>query len=153
MKRHLKLILFLAAIAAVAFLIFDLRKGEGYDTAPALKKLATARFLGVKLLDIFLGILGLAFVGIAAGYVSSLVRGTAKGQPPTAEVEAAAPQELPRKKPLLEKLLGTTGAKLLSALMVTILILVVVAVLLLVLFVLFPEKLFFLRDLFGYACP
>ncbi len=151
MKRHLKFVLYLAAIALVALLIFDLKKTEGYDKAPALKKIATAEFLHIKLLDIFLGVLGLAFVGIAAGYVASLVKGAGKRDLTAVETQDAAAtgsvEEPPRKKFLLEKILGRTGSRILSALVMSILVLLVVAVLVTLLFLLFPDKMPFLREL------
>lgn len=152
MKKHLKLVLYLAGIALVAVLIFNLKATGGYDNAPALKKIVTKEFLGIKLLDIFLGVLGLAFVGIAAGYVTSLVKG--KGAEKPGEVAAEVPEatgsaeELPRKKLALEKVLGVTGSRIFSALVITIFILAVVGALAMVAFLLFPEKLPFLQDLF-----
>ncbi len=153
MKKHLKFVLYLAGIALVAVLIFNLRKTGGYDNAPALKKMVTNEFLGVKLLDIFLGVLGLAFVGIAWGYVASLVKG--RGEEKPGELAAEVPEatdsaeKLPRKKLALEKVLGATGSRIFSALVITIFILVVVGLLGMVVFLLFPQKLPFLQDLFA----
>ena len=152
MKKHLKFILYLTAIALVAVLIFNLKKTGGYSKAPALETIITKEFLGIKLLDIFLGVLGLAFVAVAAGYVTSLVKGEGAKKPDElaaalAEATGSA-KELPRKKLALEKVLGWTGSRIFSALVVTIFILVVVALLVMVVFLLFPQKLPFLQDLF-----
>jgi len=153
MKKHLKFILYLAAIALVAVLIFNLKKTGGYDKAPARETIVTKEFLGIKVLDIFLAVLGLAFVAIAGGYVMSLVKG--KGPEKPGELAAAfaeatgSAEELPRKKLALEKVLGATGSRIFSALVITIFILVVVALLAMVVFLLFPQKLPFLQDLFA----
>jgi len=158
MRKHLKFVLYLIAIALVAVLIFDLRshpgrrttveEGEVSEEAPALQNIVEAEFLGI---------LGLAFVAIAAGYVSSLVKGGGGPKALTAQTEAGevavSVEESPARKLILEKALGTTGARIVSALVVTIFILVVLAMLVFVAFLLFPDKVPFLRDLFIGACP
>jgi hypothetical protein len=156
MKRHLKFVLYLVAIALVAVLILDLKKGVAYyDKAPSLKKIAEAELLGIKVLDIFLGVLGLAFVATAAGYVASLVKGGRGRKALAAEAEAGEgvvpAAEVPQKKLLLEKALGRKGAKILGVLVTTILILVIVGALVIVAFLLFPGKLPFLQELFTTA--
>lgn len=149
MKKHLKFVLYLFAIALIAYVILDMKKTEGSTAAPSLKKMVEAEFVGIKLLDIFLVVLGLAFVGVAAGYVRSL----AKGGPPPVDAaqpeagEVAATEAAPQKKLVLEKALGRTGSKILSALMITVLILVVVALIAFVIFLLFPDKMPFLDKL------
>jgi hypothetical protein len=156
MKKHLRFILYLVAIVVAALLILDLRKGKasvsGYDKAPALKWVTTKEFVGIRLLDIFLGVLGLAFVGTAAAYVTTLVKGRGVQEAGPAEAtpgeQVVSVEKAPPKKLVLEKALGRTGSKILSAVVITLLVLVVVAMLVLLLVVLFPDKLHFLRDLF-----
>lgn len=136
--KHLKVVVFLAAIVVIALLIFNLKKESAYDKVEEVKTLAAKEFLGIKLLDIFLGVLGLAFVGILAGYIVSLVKGGGKGsQAPGLEIaasgEAALPgqataQPVPQKKLALEKVLGRTGSKILGAVLVILIILVVLAI-------------------------
>lgn len=57
-------------------------------------------------------------------------------------------EKLLRKKLVLKRVLGPNGSRIFSALVITIFILVVVALLVMVVFLLFPEKLPFLQDLF-----
>ena len=188
MNRHVKMVVFLAAIALIAVLIFSLKKEGSYGKEPAVKKIAIAEFVikvdypgeeeevqggqeevqgdqeevqgdeeelqlvRVKLLDIFLGVLGLAFAGVALTYVGSLVKGRRKqaavavGQETTAGVPAA---EAPREKKLaLEKVLGKTGTKILSIVMVVVIILVVLAIIILLFADKLAEKFPFLQKLF-----
>jgi hypothetical protein len=138
--KHLKVVVFLAAIVVIALLIFNLKKESEYDKVEEVKTLAAKELLGIRLLDIFLGVLGLAFVGILAGYIVSLVKGEGKGRP-TAGLETAASGEaalsgqaataVPRKKLALEKVLGRTGAKILGAILVILVVLVVLAIVIL----------------------
>ncbi len=141
MNRHVKVVVFLAAIVLIAVLILNIKKESEYGKVPEVEKLAAREFLGVKVLDIFLGVLGLAFVGVAVVYVSSLVKGrkepvaVAEAAEATADVPVA---EAPLKKKLaLEKVLGRTGTKILSIVIVVLIILVVLAILVL----LFADKL------------
>ena len=92
----------------------------------------------------------MAFVGVAAGYVKSLVKGGAPKEEVAAQTEAgevATAEAAPQKKLVLEKALGKTGSKILSALMITVLILAVVALIAFVLFLLFPDKMPFVDKL------
>ena len=150
MKKHLKFVLYLLAIALIAYVIVDMKKSETYAVGSAHRKILKAEFLGIKLLDIFLGVLGLAFVGVAAGYVKSLVKGGARKEEVAAQTqggEVATAEPARKKKFLLEKALGRTGSKILSALLITVLILAVVALIGFVLFLLFPDKMPFLDKL------
>jgi hypothetical protein len=163
MKKHLKFVLFLGAMALIAYLILDLKKEQRYDKVEAVKKLAAKEFLGIKVLDIFLGVLAVAFVGITAGYVVSLVKGSGKRPAPSAAAvlpgegglplaEAEAPisaERAPRKKLALEKVLGRTGAKIVSVLLVIVLVLVVLSII----YLLFPHKFPFLEKLFEKIAP
>lgn len=136
--KHLKVVVFLAAIVVIALLIFNLKRESEYDKVEEVKTLAEREFLGIKLLDIFLGVLGLAFVGILAGYIVSLVKGSGKGPAAgdldvAASGEAALPgqaaaQPVPRKKLALEKVLGRTGSRILGAILVILILLVVLAI-------------------------
>jgi len=181
MKKHLKFVLFLVAFALIALLIFSLKKEGTYGKEPAVKKIAIAEFVikvdypaeeeelqgeeqesqgeeqelqivRVKLLDIFLGVLGLAFVCTAATYVASLVKGG--GKPEAVAPEAAAGGEvpaieaLPKKKLALEKVLGKTGTKILSIVIVVLIILIVLAIVVLLFAGKLVEKFPFLQKLF-----
>lgn len=153
MKKHLKFVLYLIAIALIAYVILDMKKSETYAVGSAHRKMLKAEFLGIKLLDIFLGVLGLAFVGVAAGYVKSLTKG---GAPPEVVAqpeggEVAATKAGVRKKLLLEKALGRTGSKILSAVLITVLVLAVLALIAFVAVLLFPDKVPFLDRLISSA--
>jgi len=139
--KHLKVVVFLAAIVVIALLIFNLKKESEYDKVEEVKTLAAKEFLGIKLLDIFLGVLGLGFVGILAGYIVSLVKGGGKGRA-AAGLETAASGEaalagqaaapaVPHKKLALEKVLGRTGTKIFSIVIVILIILVILAIVIL----------------------
>lgn len=139
--KHLKVVVFLAAIVVIALLIFNLKRESAYDKVEEVKTLAAKAFLGIKLLDIFLGVLGLAFVGILASYIVSLIKGSGKG-PATGDLDVAASGEaalpgqaaappVPQKKLALEKVLGRTGSKILGAILVILIILVVLAIVIL----------------------
>ncbi len=137
--KHLKVVVFLAAIVVIALLIFNLKKES--ENVEEVKTLAAKEFLGIKLLDIFLGVLGLAFVGTLAGYIVSLVKGGGKGRAAadldvTASGEAAlagqaAAPAVPHKKLALEKVLGRTGTKIFSIVIVILIILVILAIVIL----------------------
>jgi Trk-type K+ transport system membrane component len=142
MTKHLKFVLFIVAIALIALLILYLKKEVSYAKAESVKNLAEREILGIKLLDIFLGALAVAAVGITAGYVLSIVKGSPKPSQEEAS-EAPAPEDQPPPKVGIEKALGRKGAKILGIILITILILVVLAIAL----ILVSPKLPFLRDI------
>lgn len=137
--KHVKVVVFLAAIVIMALLIFNLKKES--ENVEEVKTLAAKEFLGIKLLDIFLGVLGLAFVGILASYTVSLVKGGGRGRAAadldvTASGEAAlagqaAVPAVPHKKLALEKVLGRTGTKIFTVFIVILIILVILAIVIL----------------------
>ncbi len=143
MNRHVKMIVFLAAIALVTVLIFNMKKEASYSGVPETEGLVKKEVLGIKVLDIFLGVLGLAFVGVAATYVVSLVKGSG-AVVKEAGAEAAVTGEVAQKRIGLEKVLGRTGTRILGVILVVLLILVVLAIAIL----LFGAKIPFLYKLF-----
>jgi uncharacterized BrkB/YihY/UPF0761 family membrane protein len=137
--KHVKVVVFLAAIVVIALLIFNLKKES--ENVEEVKTLAKREYLGIKLLDIFLGVLGLAFVGTLAGYIVSLIKGGGKGRA-AADLDVAASGEaalagqgvapaVPHKKLALEKVLGRTGTKIFSIVIVIVIILVILAIVIL----------------------
>ena len=142
MTKHLKFVLFLVVIALIALLILNLKKEGGYTKDESVQKLVEKEILGIKLLDIFMGALGVAAVGITAGYVVSLVRGSPKASQEEAP-EAPAPEDQPPPKVGIEKALGRRGTKILGTVLVVILVLVVLAIVLLMV----SPKLPFLQDI------
>jgi hypothetical protein len=135
MSRHVKVVVFLAAIALIAVLILNMKKETPYGKVPEVEKLLAKEVFGIKLVDAFLGVLGLAFVCTTTTYIASLVRGRGKQQAlaavPVPGGEVVPAEAPPRKKLALEKVLGRTGTKILSVVAIIFIILIVLTIVIL----------------------